>query len=145
MDTFTSLVDRCSPFKVGDRAELNYTPIIDPPSGWYPYRHALKLGAAGTVVGRDYSPARHEFIYLWEADDSDLWVRSGDDIVLVGDRRRCFMIRETDLRRTNAPRPERKVCQGPHPDPEKRQACQRPEGHQGPHAASYITWEESKP
>jgi hypothetical protein len=129
-ETFRALMDRASPFKVGDRVV-----IIDEPEctgGWVGYKHCLGNGQPGTIKERDFDPDVGAFVFAFEPDDSDLWWSSSDKLLRVGLQHFRFPLQEKRLAKTDKTRPERKVCGAA--TQKNGRPCEQVAGHEGEHA-----------
>src|SRR5579872_2634935 len=71
---FKKFLETQGRFKLGDRVELNYTPVITATDswGWLSNRHFLIKGALATVVEISYWD--NEFHYLLQFDGDTSWI-----------------------------------------------------------------------
>ena len=62
------LMQRFSPFKVGDKVQLAKAPAIEPISGWRAWQHLMHEGATGRVVCAECGSQGFMFGVVWDAD-----------------------------------------------------------------------------
>lgn len=99
LQRFKTFLETKSQFKIGDKVELNYTPVINEKEawGWLSDRHFLIKGAQATVVEVSYHD--NEFGYLLQFDNDNSWI-DGKDVIHPNDdpnHRSNFFFRENRL------------------------------------------------
>ena len=74
MESYLSLFDRFSPYRIGDRVKLVKTCDVDECSGWYNSKHYLVKDSKATVKGRGYSKGEFTFDIMF---DNETWIDRG--------------------------------------------------------------------
>lgn len=95
------LIRRFSPFKVGDRVELSYTPKIDPQNswGWMGSKHFLLEGAQAVVEKVDCGSSGFSYAVIF---DDESWIdHTGNVHARPEDEKHRFHFNETGLRKSD--------------------------------------------